>query len=206
MLLQRASALHDAMHASWFVLKFAAKLNALGPGRPRTLQTLGLLTTVTTGVVVAVTTSICVAVGPAVTVMVLGRVSVVVVRWVTVMVAPGAVAVTCGAGRVWVRVEVSVKVLGVTRQLHALEIWEGAKLSRVAGKMLRFWKMVCAGAVAVVVVVVTASGSWAVAVEVTVVVSVVSMEVVVVSSAAVTVMVTASPVTVTVFFVVSDMF
>ena len=106
----------------------------------------------------------------------------------------------------WVAVEVTVTVVGVAMQLHALEICEGAKLRRVAGSTSRFWKSVCAGAVTVAVWVATASGSCAVAVEVTVIVSMDSMSVVTVSAAAVTVMVTVSPVTVAVCSLLVIMF
>jgi hypothetical protein len=154
-------------------------LKALEPGRPLAAQVRGWTTT-TTGVVVVVMVSVRVAVGAAVTVMVLGSVSCEVTVWVMVTVAPCADKVVCGPAMLWVEVEVTVRVVGVAMQLHALEMCEGAKLRRVAGRTSRFWKMVCAGAVTVTIWVVTASGSCAVAVEVTVIVSVVSTSVVMV--------------------------
>ena len=137
-------------------------------------------TTITIGVVVVVIVSVCVAVGGAVTVMVLGTVSCSVSIWVMVTVTPGADSVIWGPAMLWVAVEVTVTVVGVAMQLHALEICEGAKLRRVAGRTSRFWKSVCAGAVTVTIWMVTASGSCAVAVEVTVIVSMVSTSVVIV--------------------------
>jgi hypothetical protein len=157
------------------------------------------LATMTTGVVVVKTVSVCVAVGAAVTVMVLGTVSCSVSIWVMVTVTPGADSVICGPAMLWVAVDVTVRIVGVTRQLHALEICEGAKLRSVAGRTSRFWKSVCAGAVTVAVWVANASGCCSVTVVVTVIVSMVSTSVVTVSAAAVTVMVTTSPVTVAVY-------
>jgi len=56
---------------------------------------------------------------------------------VAVTVAAAAVTVTCGPATLWVCVVVVVRVVGVTMQLHALEMREEAKMARATGRGLR---------------------------------------------------------------------